>query len=123
MQYLTRYYELKVGGGATPRTGDLVVMNLKGKAQGNREVFVDTNKNDKKPLVLVMGNRPYSKGVCEGIEYALRFMKAGGKMRVIVPPSLGFGETGANLGSGVEVPPFATLEYIIELDKVSIAPA
>ncbi|KAJ0047921.1 hypothetical protein Pint_17026 [Pistacia integerrima] len=119
-----RYYELRVGGGAAPRTGDLVVIDLQGKVEETGKVFVDTfNGEKKKPLALVMGSRPYSKGMCEGVEYVLRSMKAGGKSRVIIPPSLGFGEQGADLGSDMQIPPFATLEYIVEVDKVSIAPA
>ncbi|XP_012475988.1 peptidyl-prolyl cis-trans isomerase FKBP17-2, chloroplastic [Gossypium raimondii] len=118
-----RYYELRIGGGASPRNGDLVVLDLKGKIESRGEVFVDTFDGDKKPLALVMGSRPYTKGMCEGIEYIVRSMKAGGKRRVIVPPNLGFGEKGADLGTGVQIPPFATLEYIVEVDKVSIAPA
>ncbi|XVF09487.1 hypothetical protein REPUB_Repub07fG0097300 [Reevesia pubescens] len=118
-----RYYELRVGGGDSPRIGDLVVIDLKGKIEGSGEVFVDTFHGGKKPLALVMGSRPYSKGVCEGVEYVLRSMKAGGKRRVIVPPNLGFGGNGADLGSGIQIPPSATLEYIVEVDKVSIAPA
>ncbi|EOY21280.1 hypothetical protein QUC31_007258 [Theobroma cacao] len=118
-----RYYEVRVGGGASPRNGDLVVIDLKGKIEGSGEVFVDTFDGGKKPLALVMGSRPYSKGTCEGVESVLRSMKAGGKRRVIVPPNLGFGENGADLGSGVQIPPSATLEYILEVDKVSIAPA
>ncbi len=50
-------------------------------------------------------------------------MKSGGKRRVIIPPNFGFGEKGADLGSGLQIPPSATLEYIVEVDKVSIAPA
>ena len=112
-----------MGGGASPRPGDLVVIDLQGKIEGTGEVFVDTFEKGEKPLALVMGSRPYSKGVCEGIEYVLKSMKAGGKRRVVVPPSLGFGENGADLGSGVQIPPLATLDYIVEVDKVSIAPA
>ncbi|XP_010274701.1 PREDICTED: peptidyl-prolyl cis-trans isomerase FKBP17-2, chloroplastic [Nelumbo nucifera] len=118
-----RYYEMRVGGGASPRPGDLVVIDLKGNVEGSGEVFVDTFGGDKKPLALVMGSRPYTKGMCEGIEYVLRSMKAGGKRRVVIPPSMGFGEKGADLGSGVQIPPFSTLEYTVEVDKVSIAPA
>lgn len=118
-----RYYEMRVGGGASPRPGDLVVIDLQGSVQGSGEVFVDTFDGEKKPLALVMGSRPYTKGMCEGIESVLRSMKAGGKRRVIIPPSLGFGEKGADLGSGLQIPPSATLEYIVEVDKVSIAPA
>ncbi|XP_010537495.1 PREDICTED: peptidyl-prolyl cis-trans isomerase FKBP17-2, chloroplastic-like [Tarenaya hassleriana] len=119
-----RYYDLRVGGGANPRPGDLVVIDLKGQVQGTGEVFLDTfESKDKKPLVLVMGSRPYTKGMCQGLEYVLRSMKAGGKRRVIVPPSLGFGENGSDLGPGLQIPPSATLEYVVEVDKVSIAPA
>ncbi|XP_050220483.1 peptidyl-prolyl cis-trans isomerase FKBP17-2, chloroplastic [Mercurialis annua] len=118
-----RYVELRVGGGNSPRTGDLLVIDLKGKVEGNGEIFVDTFGGEHKSLALVMGSRPYSKGMCEGIENVLKTMKAGGKRRVMVPANLGFGENGADLGSGVQIPPFATLEYIVEVDKVSIAPA
>ncbi|KAL1327913.1 hypothetical protein HN51_037900 [Arachis hypogaea] len=115
-----RYTELKVGGGASPKPGDLVVIDIVGRMEDSGQVFVDTT--EKKPLALVMGSRPYSKGVCEGIEYVLRTMKAGGKRRVIVPPSLGFGESGADFGT-TEIPPLATLDYIVEVERVSIAPA
>lgn len=112
---------MRVGGGASPRPGDLVVLNVKGSVKGSGEVFVDTF--NKRPLALVMGSRPYSKGICEGVEYVLRNMKAGGKRKVIVPPNHGFGEEGADLGEDVQIPPSSTLEYVIELDRVSIAPA
>ncbi|XP_057465355.1 peptidyl-prolyl cis-trans isomerase FKBP17-2, chloroplastic-like [Actinidia eriantha] len=118
-----RYYELRVGGGASPRLGDLVVIDLKGNVEGSGQVFVDTFGGEKKPLALVLGSRPYTKGMCEGIEYVLKSMKAGGRRRVIVPSGLGFGENGADLGSGLQIPPNATLEYVVEVDKVSIAPA
>ncbi|XP_022715239.1 LOW QUALITY PROTEIN: peptidyl-prolyl cis-trans isomerase FKBP17-2, chloroplastic-like [Durio zibethinus] len=117
-----KYYELRVGGGASPRSGDLVVIDLKGKIEGSGEVLVDTFDGGKKPLALVRGLRPYSKGMCEGLEYVLRSMQAGGKRRVIIPPNLGFGENGADLGSGVQILPSATLEYIVDVDKVSIVP-
>ncbi|KAL0699644.1 hypothetical protein Bca4012_055766 [Brassica carinata] len=120
-----RYYDLRLGGGATPRPGDLVVIYLKGQVQETGQVFVDTfgSKDKKKPLALVVGSKPYSKGLCEGVDYVLRSMKAGGKRRVIVPPSLGFGEEGAELESGFQIPPSASLEYVVEIERVSIAPA
>ncbi|GAB4860985.1 hypothetical protein Ancab_036145 [Ancistrocladus abbreviatus] len=118
-----RYYEMRIGGGASPRPGDLVVIDLKGTIKENEQVFVDTFAGDGKPLALIMGSRPYTRGMCEGIEYVLQTMKAGGKRRVIVPPSLAFGDKGADFGSGVPIPPAATLEYVVEVEKVSIAPA
>lgn len=117
-----RYYEIRVGGGAIPRPGDLVVIDLKGTIKDSGEVFVDTFGGTKKPLALVLDSRPYTRGMCEGIDYVLRTMKAGGKRRVIVPSNLGFGENGADFGSGAQVPPNATLEYVVEVEKVSIAP-
>ncbi|KAK6925383.1 FKBP-type peptidyl-prolyl cis-trans isomerase domain [Dillenia turbinata] len=69
-----RYYEPRVGEGPSPRTGDLIVIDLKGTVEGSGEVFVDTFEGDKKPLALVMGSRPYTKGMCKGIEYVLRSM-------------------------------------------------
>ncbi|CAN6901359.1 hypothetical protein Bca4012_096504 [Brassica carinata] len=121
-----RYYDLRLGGGATPRAGDLVVIELKGQVQETGQVFVDTfgsKDQNKKPLALVVGSKPYSKGLCEGVDYVLRSMKAGGKRRLIVPPSLGFGEEGAELESGFQIPPSASLEYVVEIERVSIAPA
>lgn len=124
-----RYYEMRVGGGDTPRQGDLVVIDLQGRVVGDNGsggsgVFVDTfGEEIKRPLALVMGSRPYTRGMCEGVEYALRSMRAGGKRRVILPPELGFGDDGADFGSGVRVPPGATLEFIVQVDKVSIAPS
>uniref|UniRef100_A0A0E0KI20 peptidylprolyl isomerase n=1 Tax=Oryza punctata TaxID=4537 RepID=A0A0E0KI20_ORYPU len=118
-----RYYEMRVGGGDVPRPGDLVVIDLKGRVAGG-ETFVDTFGDGKRPLALVMGSRPYTRGMCEGVEYVLRSMRAGGKRRVVVPPALGFGDDGADFGdAGEQVPPGATLEYVVEVDKVSIAPA
>jgi len=119
-----RYYELRVGGGDAPRPGDLVVIDLQGRVAGGGEAFVDTFGEGKRPLALVMGSRPYTRGMCEGVEYALRSMRAGGKRRVVVPPGLGFGDDGADFGEEhVQIPPGATLEYVVQVDKVSIAPA
>ncbi|KAL5217531.1 hypothetical protein ABZP36_018215 [Zizania latifolia] len=121
-----RYYEMRVGGGDVPRPGDLVVIDLQGRvagAGGGGETFVDTFGEGNRPLALVMGSRPYTRGMCEGVEYMLRSMRAGGKRRVIIPPGLGFGDDGADFGAGAQVPPGATLEYVVQVDKVSIAPA
>ncbi|XP_078444179.1 peptidyl-prolyl cis-trans isomerase FKBP17-2, chloroplastic-like [Wolffia australiana] len=118
-----RYREMRVGGGAAPATGDLVVVGLRGSVKGSGEVFVDTFGEGGKPLALVLGSKPYTKGMCEGVAVALRRMRAGGRARVVVPPELGFGDGGAELGGGVLVPPSSTLEFVVQLDRVSIAPA
>jgi FKBP-type peptidyl-prolyl cis-trans isomerase len=75
-------------------------------------------------------SRPFTGGVCAGVEMALEGMKTGGVRRVIIPPELGFGERGATLrptvhvpGKEGTVPPNATLEYELSLLRVSIPPA
>ncbi|WJX66710.1 hypothetical protein P8452_51241 [Trifolium repens] len=50
-----RYYELKIGGGHTPRRGDLIVIDIMGKVESTGEVFVNTFEGEKKALALVMG--------------------------------------------------------------------
>ncbi|WJX71627.1 hypothetical protein P8452_55603 [Trifolium repens] len=49
------YYELKIGGGDTPRRGDLIVIDIMGKIESTGEVFVNTFEGEKKALALVMG--------------------------------------------------------------------
>lgn len=113
----------------------MVVIDVKGKIEGGSsgggdQLFVDTFGGDKAAVTVVVGDgggicvRPYScKGMCEGVEYITRSMKAGGMRRIIVPPNLGFGDRGADFGSGFQIPPSATLDYIVELHNVSFSPA
>lgn len=117
------YYEIRVGGGSIPRSGDLVVIDLNGRVFNGGEVFVDTFGEGKRPLALVMGSRPYTRGMCEGVEYMLRSMRAGGRRKVVVLPELGFGDKGADFGKGVRVFPGAMLEFVLQVNKVSIAPS
>ncbi|GAX80768.1 hypothetical protein CEUSTIGMA_g8203.t1 [Chlamydomonas eustigma] len=122
-----RYTDLRVGGGQSPPRGYLVVVDYVGKANGI--VFEDTKLRGK-PIVYFFGGRPFTAGMCEGTEQVLATMKAGGKRRVYVPASLGFGSQGAVLRptehvpdkQGV-VPPNSDLEYEIELVRVSIPPS
>ena len=66
----------------------------------------------------------------EGVEEALATMRAGGRRTVRVPPAQGFGDAGATLrptehvpDKRGEVPPGATLEYELELLRVSVPPS
>eukprot|EP00887_Chlorella_sp_A99_P007305 scaffold2.g7305.t1 len=121
-----RYRDVVVGGGAAPRPGDLVVISYKGYANG--ELFKDTSQG--KPIVAIFGRRPFTAGLNAGLEEALSSMRAGGRRRVVVPPALGFGAEGAVLWptpqasdkAGV-VLPNSTLEYDLELLRVSIPPS
>ena len=120
------YVDLRVGGGAAPQKGFLIVLDYKASANG--QVFEDTKARGK-PIVFLYGARPFTGGVCPGVEIALRSMKSGGKRRVTIPPELGF-KDGAVLRptehvpdkQGV-IPAGATLVYELELQRVSIPPS
>lgn len=118
-----RYTELRQGGGSSPQRGDLVLIDITGKVSSTGEVFVDTTKKGNRSVAFVFGAKPYSGGMCDGLEYVLRTMKVGGQRRVIVPPALGYGESGATLNSGAQIPGNATLEYVVQLQRSSIAPS
>ncbi len=122
-----KYVDLRVGGGQPPQKGYLVVLAY--KAYANGDVFEDTTARGK-PIVFIYGSRPFSGGICPGVEIALRTMRAGGKRRVTVPAALGFGDGGTTLRPTEHVPekqgnvpPGAELEYELELQRVSIPPS
>jgi len=124
-----QYVDLRRGGGPVVQAGFLTVLQFRGEANG--KVFEDTQKR-KKPIVYIYGSRPFTAALCLGVEKGMKGMKAGGIRKITVPPSLGFGERGISL-RGTEhvpdkqptenVPPNATLEYTVELIRVSIAPS
>lgn len=121
------YYDIVKGGGARPVRGDLIVLNIKGYANGS--LFVDTS-DTKKPIVFLYKGRPFTAGMCLGLEMALESMQAGGKRVVTVPSEYGFGEEGISLKPTLHVPekqgivpPGANLTYEVELVRVSIPPS
>eukprot|EP00889_Picochlorum_renovo_P002735 jgi/Picre1/29765/NNA_005147.t1 len=76
------------------------------------------------------GGRPFTAGMCLGLEMALESMQAGGKRHVTVPSEYGFGEEGISLKPTLHVPekqgivpPGANLTYEVELIRVSIPPS
>ncbi|KAL3677427.1 hypothetical protein R1sor_027375 [Riccia sorocarpa] len=117
-----RYVDLRVGGGSSPYKGDLVVVDIVGKVRKTGDIFLDTTAKGRKSLAFVFLLKPYAGGVCDGVEIAMESMKAGGRRRVIVPPDLGFGNAGADFGE-VKIPGGVDLEYLVTLQRVSIAPS
>lgn len=126
------YYDIKRGGGSSPRRGDLVVLQFQGYAvdgSGDRRLFVDTSDTGK-PIVFIYKSRPFTAGMCSGLELALEDMKAGGKRHVEIPAEFGFGQEGISLQSTRHVPdksgivgPNMSLVYDVELVRVSIPPS
>lgn len=127
------YYDVKKGGGSTPRRGDLVVLQFKGYAvddqSTSKRLFVDTSDTGK-PIVFIYKSRPFTAGMCLGLERALEDMRAGGKRHVEIPAEYGFGQEGISLQSTRHVPdksgvvgPNMDLVYDVELLRVSIPPS
>ena len=57
-----------------------MVVDYVGRANGI--VFEDTRARGK-PIVFFFGSRPFTAGMCEGVEQVLGTMKAGGRRRVV----------------------------------------
>ena len=101
------YEVLKEGKGATPTATDTVEVHYHGTLT-NGEVFdssVDRGKTISFPLNRVI------KGWTEG----LQLVKEGGKVRLVIPSNLAYGENGAP----PKIPGGATLVFEVELFKVN----
>ncbi|DBB17772.1 hypothetical protein WJX82_010927 [Trebouxia sp. C0006] len=122
-----KYKDVKIGGGSKPQKGYLMIVDFRATADG--DVFEDTRERGK-PIVFIYGGRPFTGGLCKGVEEAMATMKAGGRRTVYVPPSLGFGENGGSVaptlhapGKQGVIPRDALLTYDLELIRVSIPPS
>lgn len=101
------YEILKEGEGATPKATDTVEVHYHGTLT-NGEVFdssVDRGKTISFPLNRVI------KGWTEG----LQLLKEGGKIRLVIPSDLGYGDAGAP----PKIPGGSTLIFEVELFKVN----
>ena len=78
---------------------------------GKRGAKFDSSLDRKDPFMFKLGARMVIPGWDEGVEG----MKVGGKRELIIPPDLGYGARGA----GGVIPPNATLDFEVELLKVS----
>lgn len=103
------YQVIKEGNGATPTATDQVQVNYVGKLIDGT-VF-DESKG--KPAEFRVD------GVIKGWTEILQLMKAGGKVKVVIPQDLAYGARYA----GEKIPPFSTLVFEIELVKVLPAAA
>ena len=105
------YEVLKEGKGKTPKSDETVEVHYHGTLT-NGEVFdssVDRGKTISFPLNRVI------KGWTEG----LQLVKEGGKIKLVIPPELGYGDNGAP----PKIPGGATLVFEVELFKVVKADA
>jgi len=104
-----KYIVLKKGNGKKAVDGKEVSVNYRGYLLDGSE-FDDSYKRGK-PFKFILGEGKVIKGWDEGIA----LMHVGDKFRLIIPPSLGYGERGA----GSTIPPNATLIFDTQLMGVS----
>ncbi|OGN01231.1 MAG: hypothetical protein A3G51_01010 [Candidatus Yanofskybacteria bacterium RIFCSPLOWO2_12_FULL_43_11b] len=98
--------DLKVGTGPEAKAGDTISVNYTGFLE-NGTVF-DASVKHGGPATFQIGVGQLIKGWDIGIPG----MKVGGKRKLIVPPSLGYGSQ--NVGNGL-IPPNSTLTFEVEL--------
>jgi FKBP-type peptidyl-prolyl cis-trans isomerase len=100
--------DLVVGTGATAAVGDLVTVNYVGTLTSGTKF--DSSYDRGQPYSFRIG----AGQVIAGWDQGVPGMKVGGKRRLTIPPSLGYGSQANGL-----IPPNSTL--VFEIDLVSIA--
>jgi len=104
-----QYVVLNEGTGATPKTGQTVVVHYTGTLEDGTKF--DSSRDRGQPFSFKLGVGQVIKGWDEG----LSTMKVGDRRQLTIPPELGYGARGA----GGTIPPNATLIFDVELLKIS----
>jgi FKBP-type peptidyl-prolyl cis-trans isomerase len=109
-----KYIDHKVGDGAEAVKGDTVDVHYTGwlYEDGKRGKKFDSSLDRGRPYTFPLGGGRVIKGWDEGVAG----MKVGGKRELIIPADLAYGMQGA--GGGL-IPPNATLDFEVELLKVT----
>ena len=115
--------DLERGYGEQAETGSWVRFNFVGwfydpaAPDGKGEQF-DSSAERGEPFVFQLGKQR----VIMGWDAGIVGMRTGGKRRLVIPPSLGFGDKGSGeKGSAKAIPPNATL--VFEIEMIDFLPA
>ena len=101
-----KYYDMTVGTGATPKTGQTASMRYTGTLLDGTK-FDSSYDRGQAPFDFVLGQGQVIKGWDEGVAT----MKVGGKRRLVIPGSLAYGPNPPTAA----IPPNATLVFDVEL--------
>ena len=101
-----KYIDEKVGDGPSPKAGQTVTVHYIGTVPSTGKEFENSYKR-RQPADFKIGVGEVIKGWDEG----LMTMKVGGKRKLIIPGDLAYGK----FGRPPDIPPNATLEFVIEL--------
>lgn len=99
----------KSGAGTTPKNSDTVVVNYVGKLIDGTEF--DNSHTRGQPLSFRLD------GVIAGWTEGLKHVKKGGKIKLVIPPELAYGERGVP-----GIPANSTLVFDVELLDIKAAP-
>ncbi|MBW4698343.1 MAG: FKBP-type peptidyl-prolyl cis-trans isomerase [Aphanocapsa lilacina HA4352-LM1] len=100
-----KYLDETVGTGASPQQGQNVTVHYTGTLEDGKKF--DSSRDRGQPFTFRIGVGQVIQGWDEGVAT----MKVGGKRKLVIPPSLGYGARGA----GGVIPPNATLLFDVEL--------
>jgi FKBP-type peptidyl-prolyl cis-trans isomerase FkpA len=102
------FIDIQVGTGDEAQSGKQVTVHYTGWLTDGKKF--DSSRDRRDPFQFALGRGQVIKGWDEGVQG----MRVGGQRRLIIPPSLGYGQRGA---PGA-IPPNATLIFDVELLKV-----
>ncbi len=105
-----QYEDLTVGEGDEAKAGNYVSVHYTGWLQnpdGSAGSKFDSSLDRNEPFEFPLG----AGHVIQGWDQGVQGMKVGGKRRLVIPASLGYGARGA----GGVIPPNATLIFDVEL--------
>ena len=97
--------KLVAGDGPAPKAGDTVVVHYTGWLLDGKKF--DSSVDRGKPFEFVLGRGQ----VIQGWDAGVASLRVGDKVRLTIPPEMGYGARGA----GGVIPPNATLVFEVEL--------
>ena len=98
------YEDLKVGDGATAKSGDNIIVNYTGWLTDGTKFDSSIDRGKTYPFTIGAGS------VIKGWDEGVVGMRVNGTRLLVIPPSLGYGSTG-----NASIPPNSTLTFEVQL--------